>query len=93
MNGFYNRLKNKGAQRKIVLYDFLSKYEELRGKLNDKLTYYPVLRTRISLLSKMNSTQLLNDFINKYVQRVKWHIYRMYRARNAIVHSGEIPKT
>lgn len=87
------QIEEQGCSKKKLFYMiFLSKYEELRGKLNDKLTYYPVLRTRISLLSKMNSTQLLNDFINKYVQRVKWHIYRMYRARNAIVHSGEIPK-
>lgn len=28
----------------------------------------------------------------KYCQRIEWHLYRLYRLRNAIVHAGESHK-
>ena len=34
---------------------------------------------------------LKND-AEKYRKRVSWHIYRLYRVRNAIVHAGESHK-
>ena len=42
-------------------------------------------------MNSINSTKKLNSTISAYAQRIKWHIYRMYRTRNAIVHSGDIP--
>jgi len=30
--------------------------------------------------------------VNDYGQRITWHLYRMYRARNSVIHSGETPK-
>lgn len=52
---------------------------------------YPVLRSRIAMLGAMQTTKELKSFIEKYIQRITWHLYRMYRTRNAIIHSGEIP--
>ena len=33
---------------------------------------------------------MLKD-VERYSQRIMWHFKRLYRTRNAIVHSGEIP--
>ena len=43
------------------------------------------------MFEDIKTTKDLKQFIDRYVQRVTWHLYRMYRARNAIIHSGEVP--
>ena len=81
-----------GCENKKIFYLlFLPQYSELRGKCFDALTNFPVLRSRIALLAEMNTTKKLNTYIDKYIQRIEWHLYRMYRTRNAIIHSGEVP--
>ncbi len=79
-------------KRKIFQLIFLEQYKDLRNEVMTKLANYPVLRSRLCMLSSMNTTKKLNAMICTYVQRAKWHIYRMYRTRNAIVHSGEVPR-
>ena len=37
-----------------------------------------------------NKRSLLKE-LNRYESRLKWHIQRLYRTRNAIIHSGEEP--
>lgn len=81
-----------GCENKKIFYLlFLPQYSDLRSKCFDALTNYPVLRSRISLVAEMTTTKKLNIYIDKYTQRVAWHLYRMYRTRNAIIHSGEVP--
>lgn len=88
-----SEIKVAGCEkRKIIQLIFLEQYKDLRTEVLTKLANYPVLRSRLCLLSSMNTTKKLNTMICAYVQRVKWHIYRMYRTRNAIVHSGEVPR-
>ena len=88
-----SEIKAAGCEkRKIFQLIFLEQYKDLRTEVLTKLANYPVLRSRLCLLSSMNTTKKLNAMICAYVQRVKWHIYRMYRTRNAIVHSGEVPR-
>lgn len=88
-----SEIKVAGCEkRKIFQLIFLEQYKDLRTEVLTKLANYPVLRSRLCLLSSMNTTKKLNTMICAYVQRVKWHIYRMYRTRNAIVHSGEVPR-
>lgn len=88
-----SEIKAAGCEkRKIFQLIFLEQYKDLRTEVLTKLANYPVLRSRLCLLSSMNTTKKLNTMICAYVQRVKWHIYRMYRTRNAIVHSGEVPR-
>lgn len=77
--------------KKIFCLIFLSEYDNLRNELQKKLTSIPVLRSRLSLLSSTNTTKKLNVMISAYVQRIRWHLYRMYRTRNAIAHSGDVP--
>jgi len=69
---------------------FLPQYEELLNEYFLKLAQFPVIRQKIYSLwvLKDSKAQILN-LSKKYAQRVKWHIYRLYRTRNSIVHSGE----
>lgn len=79
-------------KKKMFYFLFLPKYDENRKEVIKKvLTRYPVLRSRISILGDMRKNHKLKEFIDVYVERVTWHLYRMYRTRNAIIHSGEIP--
>lgn len=76
---------------KIKALIFLDKYEELREELFAKvLLSYPVIRDKIMKLYEMrNDASQFASSVNKYGKRVRWHLYRLYRVRNAIVHSGE----
>lgn len=71
----------------------LDEYEGCRTKIKNDLKEYPVLRSRISQVSSIFKTKksALNE-IERYTQRVKWHLRRLYRTRNAIIHSGEEAK-
>ena len=75
---------------KIAAFCLLPEYESLREECFKKWSDFPLLRDKI-----FNMYQLSNDknslfmMSNRYSQRVKWHLYRLYRARNATVHSGE----
>lgn len=71
----------------------LEEYEGCRNKIMNDLEDYPVLRSRISQLSGVFKTKKSAlDEIERYTQRVKWHLRRLYRTRNAIIHSGEEAK-
>ena len=74
----------------IGRFIFLPEFEKLREEYFEKLSQFPVIRAKIYRLWELreSKSQLLN-FCNKYEQRIKWHLYRLYRTRNAIVHSGE----
>lgn len=91
----YNRIMEEvtevGCEKKKCFYLFLlPKYNDLRKELMDELKNCPVIRSRVSMLGDIKTTKNLKGLIDKYVQRITWHLYRMYRTRNAIIHSGEI---
>ena len=91
-NSILNKVTESGCVKKKMFYIlWLEKYEDLRNGLVSKLYLYPVIRYRISQISKLKSTKQLNEFVKNYERRITWHLYRMYRTRNAIIHSGEIP--
>lgn len=77
----------------IGCFIFLPEFESLREEYFVKLKKYPNIRTKIYrlYLLKDNKSEI-KAISEKYAQRIKWHIYRLYRARNAIVHSGEEPQ-
>lgn len=77
--------------KKIFHLIYLPAYADLRTELYGMLKDVPVLRSRISLMSGMTTTKKLNASINAYIKRINWHLYRMYRTRNAIAHSGDVP--
>lgn len=76
---------------KIYYLLLLPKYNVLLNKCLEILANYPILRSRMAFISEMNTTTKLKEYIDKYVKRITWHLYRMYRTRNAIIHSGEVP--
>lgn len=70
----------------------LKEYTGIRKELYEKLRDYPVVRSRIAQLSKtFSEKESLNAEIARYTQRIRWHIRRLYKTRNAIIHSGEAP--
>lgn len=70
----------------------LPEHERKLDTLTDMLIAYPVLRSRIlNLHDDCHNRNDLNNYVMRYAQRVSWHLYRLYRARNSIVHSGKRP--
>ena len=87
-----NKINTLGCEKKKMIHlVFLQEYVSLRNELYIKLASFPVLRSRLNLLSSCNTTKKLNSLISAYLKRINWHLYRMYRTRNAMIHSGDIP--
>ncbi|MBQ9764901.1 MAG: hypothetical protein IJW18_01730 [Lachnospiraceae bacterium] len=92
----YNKIlmeinETSSDMEKIACLIFLDKYEKLREEIfRTVLSEYPNIRNKIYklYLKKDNKSSLKVD-AEKYIKRVSWHIYRLYRVRNAIVHAGE----
>lgn len=70
---------------------FLSDWSEERDGLYEKLDRDPLVRNRLFEISGLNSGKKLQKRILEYGDRISWHIERMYRTRNSIVHSGNMP--
>lgn len=63
--------------------------EHLRDEIYVLIGRNPLLMHRIySLMSKLSSANLILDTIEEHKKRVEWHIQRIYRMRNLIIHSG-----
>lgn len=88
---FLTKQTNKeGIQSYLARFIFLPEFEALRNSYFEKLSDYPNIRMKIYKLYKLKDCKKdLFALTLKYEKRVSWHIYRLYRARNAIVHSGE----
>lgn len=93
----YNKIiklveENGNDYFKIACIVILDKYQNVRSELYLLLSNYPLIRSRISQLNKifMKKKSYLDE-LDRYTRRIKWHLRRMYRTRNAIIHSGENP--
>lgn len=74
---------------KAAAFCLLPEYEELREMQFKAWTNFPLLRDKIYKMYKVrNDKSALFALSNRYEQRVRWHLHRLYRARNAIVHEG-----
>lgn len=79
-------------EEKVGFLILSEKYSSLFTLLTDKLIRYPVLRSRMfDLHNNCKQRKDLYILAEKYGQRVSWHMARIYRARNQIVHSGKTP--
>lgn len=88
---FINKVSEDGDEiYKMAYLIFLEDYKELRDELNIALIKFPNLRSRMAQLNSLggNAKQLF-AILSKYKERVSWHLARMYRGRNSIIHSGE----
>lgn len=78
---------------KIVCFVFLDEYEVLREEYFKKLSQYPNLRQKIYKMYKLKEKKnIVYQLSENYGKRLKWHLYRLYRVRNGIVHAGENDK-
>lgn len=78
---------------KIGHFVFLPEYEQLRDEYFIKLGSYPVIRNKIyNLYQIKESKKEIKNLMDRYSQRIEWHIYRLYRTRNSIVHAGKSHK-
>ena len=77
---------------KIAYLILLPEYSDKFDKFVDVLVNYPVLRTRMLELHDNKTRCDLNSIVNRYAQRISWHLFRIYRARNSIVHQGKKPR-
>lgn len=91
----YNQLLTKITQAgtdvyKITCFVFLEEYEELRELYFKKLECFPNIRQKIYKMYKCKDKKnMVYALSENYAKRLKWHLYRLYRVRNAIVHAGE----
>ncbi len=91
-NMLLNDVDKEGTEEERIAYlVILRENEDKRRKAYGYLKSYPVIRSRISQLhedvfkdKKKYSTELA-----RYEQRLTWHIQRLYRVRNSIIHSGD----
>lgn len=74
---------------KLYIFLVMDKYESLRKEIKSELDSFPLLRYRMYSLEKMlGSWDNLNKCIELHERKVKWHIKRIYRMRNVIIHNG-----
>lgn len=54
------------------------------------LQEYPLLVYRIKMFSEhiLCDSQSIYEYLHRHAKRIQWHIMRIYRNRNMIVHSG-----
>lgn len=78
---------------RLLLLLALKENEGLLSELLSEMENFEILRFRLFRLSEVfsNPNKLLKK-LEDHQRRVSWQIRRIYRTRNAIVHSGSTPK-
>lgn len=75
---------------KLFVFVTFKEYDNDRKQLYEKLDTFPLLRFRIfSLNEKMKDKKSIDKLLSEHEKRVKWHLQRIYRARNCIIHDGD----
>ena len=68
----------------------LPENETLLKELVGKVGRHPLLIFRIYQLTQhLRNADKIQEMILLHNKRIEWHLYRIYRARNEIVHKGE----
>lgn len=59
-------------------------------RIKQELLDYPLLKYRLRLFSEhvFADSNSIYEYLKRHEKRIKWHIMRIYRNRNMIVHSG-----
>lgn len=85
--------EGEGDSRKWIFNLIIqSEYDSIRKQLYVLLSDYPLLRSRIAQLNELfSSKKEVLHTAERQKQRISWHLRRLYRARNAIIHSGDTP--
>ena len=78
---------------KLMCLIFLPEYKKILDECFTELSQYPNIRQKIYKMWLLRKRR--NEVFNlseRYAKRLKWHLYRLYRVRNGIVHAGETDK-
>ena len=74
---------------KIVAILVLPEYQTEKANIVAALSCYPLLKYRIESYSSILSNRLhIKELLAAHRKRLSWHIMRIYRNRNMIVHDG-----
>lgn len=95
LEGFFNTYFNKSSINNLDFINLilLDEYKDARIELNSFLEKYPFIRYNIFAINKRyEKLNSVKKDIERFETRLKWHLRRLYRARNTIIHSGETPK-
>lgn len=67
----------------------IEEHEPLRDKLYALLPKRPLVRNRLFALKEaLGSAAKIDQTMTQHVKRVEWHLKRVYRSRNLLVHGG-----
>ena len=73
---------------RFIAFVVLSEYEPDRKNLYNLLNDFPLLRYRIYSINKKFSTpKSIHDTMSNHMRKLSWHIRRIYRTRNSMVHN------
>ena len=82
-------IEGQNEEEKIAAILVMDKYQAEKESLINTLNFYPLLQYRIEQYSEVLSNRLsLKEYLVAHRKRVFWHIMRIYRNRNMIVHDG-----
>ena len=85
------QLNDPRSDSELFKFYFSSEFDEIRESISSSLSTHPLERYQLWNINKLNKSGGLEKELERYGQRVSWHIDRMYRARNSIVHAGQTP--
>lgn len=105
-NGFYKRILSTVIEgtndvEKLAALMVLPKYDsndvnnkkEL-NRLYDQLIadkYYLMLHRMFDMHNILSKPEKILSFLERHEERIRWHVDRIYRTRNMIVHGGKSP--
>ncbi len=93
MDFFSNHIQNNGFGSNDLEHTFaflaFESTQSDRDSLFQNTENYPLLRYRVYTLSDaLKNSKGIKSLIKTHIQRVTWHLYRIYRARNYIIHDA-----
>lgn len=91
-DGFADQINEEKKDLWPLFVTIFDKYKDQRVELSATLAKYPLLKYRIDQLNELcrDKTNLMKA-VKCHTKRVSWHIVRLYRTRNTIIHSGMFP--
>ena len=94
LDTFFNKFFNKSSINDLdfMCLILLDEYNNARTELYSLLSDFPFIRYKIFNINKQyaNYGSIQKDIV-RFENRLRWHLRRLYRARNSIIHSGEEP--
>ncbi len=85
------QIDNEGNEiNKISAFILCDEYAPLREWFYTNTVLFPLIKNRVFIMNKnLNTVGKLNTHVNAHMERFCWHMYRIYRMRNSIVHDAK----